>query len=139
MTDPLYRQPAGFALAPASDKTTVIVVYALYLAGFVSGGLTAVIGLVMTYVLRGGASDVARTHYVFLARTFWIGLLWSLIAWTLLIPGLLLSVILIGIPMVLAAKLVFVLAAIWYGARCVLGLIAALDDRPYGAPRSWLV
>ncbi len=139
MTDPLYRQSSAFALAPSSDKTTVLVVYGLYLAGFFTAGLTAVIGLVMTYALRGQASGVAHSHYVFLARTFWIGALWSVIGWTLLIVGLPLSLILIGIPMVLAAKLVFLLAAIWYGVRCVLGLIAALDDRPYGAPRSWLV
>lgn len=140
MTDPLYRQPAsGYALAAASDKTTVVVVYALYLAGFVTAGLSTLVGLVMTYVLRGEASDIARSHYVFLAHTFWKGLLLTAIGWLLLIIGLPLSIVLIGIPLLLAAKLVWVLAAIWYGARCVLGLLAALDDRPHGAPRSWLV
>ena len=140
MTDPLYRQPAGaYAISPASDKTTVIVVYALYLGGFLSAGLTTLVGLVMTYVLRGEASDIARTHYVFLARTFWKGLLFSAIGWALLIVGLPLSFILIGIPLLIAAKLVWVLAIVWYGARCVMGLLAAVDNRPYGAPRSWLV
>ena len=140
MTDPLYRQPsAGYALAPASDKAMVVVVYALYLAGFLTAGLTTLVGLVMTYVLRGEASDIARTHYVFLARTFWKGLLFSLIGWILLILGIPLAFVLIGIPLILAAKLVWVLAAVWYGARCVLGLLAALDNRPYGAPRSWLI
>jgi uncharacterized membrane protein len=140
MTDPLYRQTtAGYALAPASDKTTVVVVYALYLAGFLTAGLTTLIGLVMTYVLRGEASDIARTHYVFLARTFWKGLLFSVLGWVLLIVGLPLSFILIGIPLLMAAKLVWVLAAVWYGARCVMGLLAALGDRPYGAPRSWVI
>ena len=141
MTDPLYRQPAGAyaAATAASDKTTVIVVYALYLAGFVTAGLTTLVGLVMTYVLRGEASEIGRTHYVFLARTFWKGLLFSAVGWVLLILGLPLSFILIGIPLILAAKLVWVLALVWYGARCVLGLLAALDNRPYGAPRSWLI
>ena len=93
----------------------------------------------MTYALRGGASPTARSHYVFLARTFWKGLLWATVGWVFLIIGLPLSIILIGIPLLLAAKLVRVLAAVWYGARCIMGLIAAVDDRPYGAPRSWLV
>ena len=139
MSDPLYRQPAGYTMAPASDKTTVIVVYALYLAGFLTAGLTTLVGLVMTYALRGGASPTARSHYVFLARTFWKGLLWATVGWVFLIIGLPLLIILIGIPLLLAAKLVWVLAAVWYGARCIMGLIAAVDDRPYGAPRSWLV
>ena len=139
MSDPLFRQPTGVAMAPASDKTMVLVVYGLYLAGFLTAGLTTLVGLVMTYVLRGQASEVALSHYLFLARTFWIGLLWSVIGWGLFIVGLPLSFILIGIPLILAAKLVFVLAAVWYGVRCVLGLLAALDDRPYATPRSWLI
>jgi uncharacterized membrane protein len=140
MTDPLNRPAAaGYAVAPASDKTTVIVVYALYLAGFVTAGLSTVVGLVMTYVLRNEASDIARSHYVFLARTFWKGLVLGTIGWALLIVGLPLSLILIGIPLLIAAKLVWVAAAVWYGVRCVLGLMAAVDDRPYGRPRSWLI
>jgi uncharacterized membrane protein len=142
MTDPLHGPSApGYppAAVKPSDKTTVVVVYALYLAGFVTAGLSTLMGLVMTYVLRGDASDIARTHYVFLQRTFWKGLLFSVIGWVLLVLGLLLSIILIGIPLLFAAKIVWVLAAVWFGARCVLGLLAALDDRPYGQPRSWLV
>jgi uncharacterized membrane protein len=141
MTDPLNRPAAaaGYVSAAPTDKTTVVVIYALYLAGFISAGLTTLIGLVMTYVLSGQASDIARSHYVFLQRTFWKGLLFSLIGWVLLILGLPLSLILIGIPLLILAKVVFVLAAVWYGARCILGLLAALDDRPYGQPRSWLI
>ena len=140
MIDPPSRQPAaGDALAPVSDKTTVVVVYALYLAGFVTAGLSTLVGLVMTYVLRGEASDIARTHYVLLARTFWKGLMWITLGWALFILGLPLTLILIGIPMLLAAKLIWVLAAVWYGARCILGLLAAIENRPYGAPRSWLI
>jgi uncharacterized membrane protein len=140
MTDPLYRHPAvGYDLSPASDKTTVIVVYALYLAGFLTAGLTTLIGVVMTYVLWGGASDIARSHYDFLRRTFWLGLLWSGVGWVLFIVGLPLTLILIGIPMLLLAKLVWVLAAVWYGVRCIVGLLAAIGDRPHGAPRSWWI
>ena len=139
MSDPLYRQPAGYALAPASDKTTVVIVYGLYLAGFLTAGLTTLIGLVMTYVLRAEASDIARTHYIFLARTFWLGLLWAAVGWGLFIVGLPLTLILIGVPLLILAKLIWVLEAVWYGVRCVMGLLAALDNRPYGAPRSWLV
>ena len=139
MSDPLLRQPAGYAMAPASDKTTVMVVYALYLAGYVTAGLTTLVGLVVTYVLRGQASDIARSHYRFLARTFWLGMLWAAVGWMLFIVGLPLSLILIGIPLLVLAKLVWVVAAIWYGVRCVVGLLAAMEDRAYGAPESWLI
>ncbi len=134
----MYRQPAGL-MAQSSDKTMVVVTYVLFLMGFFTGGVTALIGLVMAYMLRREASELALSHYVFLSRTFWKGLIWLAIGGALLIVGLPLSIILIGIPLVLLAKLVFVVAAIWYGVRCTLGLVAAMADRPYGAPRSWLV
>ena len=139
MSDPLYRQPMGLMAAQSSDKTMVVVTYVLFLMGFFTGGLTTLIGLVMAYMLRGDASELALSHYVFLARTFWKGLIWLAIGCALLVVGIPLSIILIGIPLILLAKLVFVVAAIWYGVRCTLGLIAAMGDRPYGAPRSWLV
>ena len=139
MSDPLYRQPGAYAVPAESDKTMVIVVYALFLAGYVTAGLTTLIGLVMAYVLRDQASEIARTHYRFLTRTFWLGMLWAALGWVLFIVGLPLSLILIGIPLLLAAKLVWVLAAIWYGVRCVVGLLAALENRAYGAPESWLI
>ncbi len=139
MTDPLYRQPAGLMAVQSSDKTMVVVTYALFLLGFLTGGATTLIGLVMAYLLRREASELALSHYVFLAHTFWKGLIWLAIGSALFVVGLPLSLILIGIPMILLAKLIFVVAAIWYGVRCTLGLIAAMGDRPYGAPRSWLV
>jgi uncharacterized membrane protein len=140
MSDPIYRQPPGaYAVAPSSDKTTVIVVYALYLAGYITAGMTTLIALVMTYVLWSGASEIARSHYEFLRRTFWFGLLWSVIGWGLFIVGLPLSIILIGVPLLILAKIVWVAAAIWYGVRCVVGLLAAVDDRAYGSPRSWWI
>lgn len=139
MSQPYPSRTAGFLANEASDKTTVVVVYALYLAGFVTAGLTPLIGLVMIYALRGRASDIARSHYVFLARTFWIGTLWFTLATLLLLLGLTLSLILIGIPMLLAAKLIFLVTAVWYAVRCVIGLLAAMADRPHLAPRTWLV
>ena len=142
MTDPLYR-PAGLMAAQSSDKTMVVVTYALFLGGFVTGGVTTLIGLVMAYVLRREASELALSHYVFLAHTFWKGMIWSLIAGAAALLGLFLVFTIIGIPLAVVffifAKIVIVLAFVWYGVRCVLGLLAALGDRPYGAPRSWLV
>ncbi len=139
MSDPMYRQPAGLMAAQSSDKTMVVVTYVLFLTGFVTGGVTTLVGLVMAYMLRSDASELALSHYVFLTRTFWKGLIWLAVGCALLVVGIPLSFILIGIPLVLLAKLVFVVAAIWYGVRCTMGLIAAMADRPYGAPRSWLV
>lgn len=137
MSDPIYTAPIDYG--GPEDKTMILVVYALYLLGFLTGGLTTLIGLVMAYVLKGGAGERGRSHYVFQIRTFWISLIWLAVAGALIVVGLPLSIILIGIPLLLLAKLIFVVAAIWYGVRCIVGLIAAAQDQPYGRPRAWLL
>ena len=143
MSDPTYTRPAGLVIEEAPDKTMVIVVYALYLAGYVTAGLTTVVGLVMAYLQRGVASPLAQSHYTFLIRTFWMGLCWTLIAGLVAMVGVIFTItiigMIIGIPLLILAKIIGVVALIWYGVRCVLGLMAAIGDRPYGAPRSWLV
>jgi uncharacterized membrane protein len=137
MSDPLY--PTSTAYAGPEDKTMTLVVYALYLMGFITGGLTALVGLVMAYVLRGGAGPRAFSHYVFLIRTFWLSLVWFAAATVLFIAGLPLTLVLIGIPLLILAKLVLIAAAVWYAARCIMGLVAAIEDQPYGRPRAWIL
>ena len=53
-------------------------VYILYFIGFVVG-ITAIAGLIVAYLKRGEAGPNATTHFTFQIRTFWIGLLFSII------------------------------------------------------------
>jgi uncharacterized membrane protein len=114
-----------------NDKTYVVSVYTLYLLGFFTGGVSTVIGLIMAYALKGGAGPQAYSHYVFAIRTFWRTLVWTFIVSVVLAIGCVLAAILIGIPILIVAAAGFCILPIWFAARCVVGLIAALDDRPY--------
>jgi len=142
MTDPLYTEPMPLR-SPLeellNDKTYVVSVYVLYLLGFFTGGVSTVIGLIMAYMLKGAAGPRAFSHYVFAIRTFWLTLVWSLIGSVVLGIGCLLAAVLIGIPILVVAGIGFCVLPIWFAVRCVLGLIAALDDRSYERPRAWLV
>lgn len=103
----------------------VTVIYVLYLLALLSGGITALVGVVMAYMYRDDAPDWLRTHYEMLIRTFWLGLLYFIIA------GIL-WVVLIGMV------LTFVVA-VWLIIRCVKGL-RYLDKRePYPDYRTWTV
>lgn len=100
-------------------------VYVLYLAAFVTGGLTQIIGLVIAYVQKGSAATELETNHLrFQIRTFWIGLLYALI-------GVLLTFVFIGIIVLLAV-------AIWMIVRCVKGIIALNNNQPIDDPTSWL-
>ena len=118
------------------DRTMPAVVYGLYFLGFATAGLTAIAGLVIAYAQRGvAATGMAQSHYTYLIRTFWLGLVWMIAAGVLMGVGIPLSFILIGIPMLILAKLMFVLGGIWYAIRLVVGVIylsrGEAHPRPY--------
>ncbi|MGC8000290.1 hypothetical protein, partial [Salmonella enterica] len=96
------------------------VAYALYLLGFATGGLTAIVGLIIAYAQREPAGAMARTHYTFLIRTFWMTIAWCLIGAVLFAVGTPLSFILIGLPLLAVAWLIWSLVAVWYAVRCIV-------------------
>jgi len=105
--------------APASDeanKTLTTVIYALY-ASSILVGVTILVAIVMNYVKR---DDVAGTwlesHFRWQIRTFWFGLLWSVL-------GVLSMVLVVGF-FVLFANLV------WFIYRIVKGWIRLNEGRP---------
>lgn len=122
----------------AEDKTLPAVTYALYLLAFATG-ITAVIGVILAYANQASAGPMMRSHYTFLIRTFWIGLVWCVIAGMVLAVGIPLSFILIGIPMLILAKAMFALGAVWYGLRCVVGVIYLAQGEPYPRPYAALI
>ena len=93
------------------DKTMTIVVYVLYLLGFITAGATALVGVVMAYVLKRNASERAYSHYVFLIRTFWGALFWLTVGFVLLALGLALMIILIGFPILWLSHLFNVMSS----------------------------
>jgi uncharacterized membrane protein len=137
MSDPIYTAPTDYGRT--DDKTMTLVVYALYLLGFVTVGLTTLVGLVMAYVQKNRASERAYSHYVFLIRTFWIALAAFVAVGVVKFVGVLLTFVLIGIPLLMLAWLAVSVIAIWYGVRCIIGLVAAAQDQAYGQPRAWFL
>ena len=124
------------------DKTLPVICYVLYLLAF-TNGLTAVIGLVLAYSQRTTAGPVMASHYTFLIRTFWIGLLLAVvcgIAGGLVFGiGALLSVILIGFPIMGVAFLIWGVAAVWFALRCIVGLVWVSRGDAYPRPEAVLI
>ena len=101
----------------------VKLIYILYLVSIILG-LTSIIGLIMSYVNKGDAPDWLKTHYQFLIRTFWIGLLYSVI-------GLILMTVVIGF-------LVLLFALVWFIIRCVKGMKLLDEGKPHPNPTGWM-
>jgi uncharacterized membrane protein len=119
-TPPEPTRNAGW-LEPG--KNNLILIYVLYLLSLIFG-VTAIVGLVFAYMSRGKAGGWVDSHYTWAIRTFWIGVLYSLICAVL-------AIILIG-------YLLMFLVAVWAIVRIVMGLQKASSEEPMPNPQSWL-
>jgi uncharacterized membrane protein len=115
------RKSAGL-LEPGPANVQLI--YILYLVALVVG-ITGLIGIVIAYMNRGKTGGWLETHYAWVIRTFWIGLLYGLISMLLMFIG-------IGFLLMLAV-------AIWLIVRCVIGLQALNRGEPIKNPQSWII
>ncbi len=121
--DPTNTTASPPTAAPAASDTTAKAVYILYLVSLVLG-VTAIVGVILAYVNVGDAPEPLRSHYRFQIRTFWIAMLYGVVA-------LILTFAVIG-------AIVFAFVAVWLIVRCVKGL-RYLDRRePYPNASTWL-
>ena len=138
------RQPAGSmterATTNLSDGNWVKIIYALYLGGLLSFFafiflLGPVVGLVMAYIFKGDNPGWVDSHYRYQVRTFWIGVLLSVIA-------AFLSLILFAgafgtmsgvssLAAVGASGILFLVVGFWWLLRCVFGLRYVIRGAPY--------
>ena len=114
-SEPVFVQGGDAHMLP-------LVIYILYLIPI---GVTHIVGLVMAYVARDTAPEWLRSHYTFQIRTFWIGLLYGVIA------GML-CFIFIGF-------LLLPVVVLWFIVRCALGLVRLSQREPYPNPYSWTI
>ena len=99
-------------------------IYILFFAGVITG-LTVLIGVVMAYINRGKLGGYIDTHYTWLIRTFWIGLLFSFISGLLMVLG-------IGFLLIFAV-------AIWAIIRLVKGIQALGRGEPIADTQTWWI
>ncbi|MCV0426291.1 MAG: hypothetical protein K5905_12520 [Roseibium sp.] len=111
---------AGY-MEPGEKNVTLV--YILYLVSILVG-ITSLIGVIFAYMNRGKAGGWIDTHYTFQIRTFWIGILFSLI-------GFVLMFVFIGIFVIIATL-------IWAIIRCIKGLQLAARREEIPNPQTWM-
>ena len=123
MTQSTEPPPPSTSSPLVDERQMALIIYILFLAPL--GGLTHVIGLVMAYVARDNAPPWLQSHYTYLIRTFWMGLLYFIVAAVL-------CVVIIGIPLL-------ALAFLWFIVRCAVGLMRLFRNEPIPHPETWTV
>ncbi|WP_128891184.1 hypothetical protein [Erythrobacter sp. HKB08] len=105
------------------DMNHPTIISLLYLASFFTG-ITGLVGVILAYVWRDGAEAWEASHLTYHIRTFWIGVLGTVI-------GVVLSIILIGFFLIIAV-------AVWMAVRSVLSMVKAQKREPMPDPQTWL-
>lgn len=124
MNDPTQRPdatpvPSGFEF----NRPTIVSL--LYLGSFITG-ITAIIGVVLAYVWKGEPHQPwEETHYIYLIRTFWIGVVGSVLGVLTLLIGIG-FLILLGI-------------GVWAIVRTALSLVSAQKREPMKDPETFLI
>lgn len=110
----------------SSDKTLGVVAYVLMLVSPFLGGLPALAGVIMAYVLRGSAPELLQSHYRGIIRIFWTYTL------TVIAAILVLFIMLMqesGFGAVLATLGAFAVG-LWLYALLIIGLVKLVKDKP---------
>ena len=109
---------AEFSPKSAGDRTVMHVLYGLHTVAWLSGGMLAVIALIVNYIKRSDEHDaVYVSHHNFMIATFWWTLLWLLVTsplWIFIIPG----------------WIAWTVIGLWYLYRCIKGWLRFTDNRP---------
>lgn len=101
-----------------AEKNTIWIIYILHVLGFFTGGLTSVLAIVINHIkLSDMKSPVSVSHFQWQIRTFWWGLLWSLI-----------SLVLVFI-FFFVGLLSFVIVSFWFVYRLVRGMMSLHNDK----------
>ena len=117
------NEPVAATARPlVSNYGLVLVVYILYLVGFLTG-VTALVGLIIAYLERDKTDQISRSHFQFQITSFWIELLYFFI-------GILTLHFAIGV-------VILFWWVIWTVIRCVKGLLALNLGEPIRNPNSW--
>jgi uncharacterized membrane protein len=108
----------GHAEKTSSDRLVMQILYGLHTLAWFSGGVFAVIALIINYLRRSDETDpLYVAHHNFMLSTFW----WTLVWLVLLSPMWLFFMI----PGMLAYGLVW----LWYLYRCIKGWWRFNGDR----------
>ena len=126
----------GAGYPTTEDRAMPAVIYALYILGLFHG-LTLIIGLILAYVMRDGAGPANATHYAYLIRTFWIALIVGFAGAVVAAIGGLLSIILVGIPILIAGVAICGAVWLWAMIRCIVGAVRLAEGQPIARPYAY--
>lgn len=118
------------------NKSLTLVLYLLYIFAIFSGGILAIIALIINYIKRSDVKgSIYESHFTWQIRTFWWYLFWNIIAF---VPFIFLLFtennpdLFAGVALATTSFCIVVIgiAWIWIIYRVILGLVRWRNNQP---------
>lgn len=110
---------ASADIGTEAERNILVIAYALHALALVTG-LSAIAGVIVNHIkINETQSPFVRSHHSWLIRTFWWGLLWSVVCTALVW-------LLIGV-------FGYFILAVWWIYRIVRGVLAYTERKPMPA------
>lgn len=91
----MSEQAQNPAIAANSKVTTIRIIYILFIVSYFTGGLAALVGVIMAYINRSSATPFEKEHFSYLIKLFWISFVAMILAavtWVFII-GMLIALV----------------------------------------------
>jgi uncharacterized membrane protein len=118
----------------SEGKPAALIAWGLYILSLPSANLLVIVGLIVAYAGRSGATGVPRAHI-----DAQIGLFWSVFWWTILLwVGIIICGIsffaapatgLVLVPLGLVLGLLLFFLTVWFTIKSIIGLVNLFSDR----------
>lgn len=121
---------------PNNSKSLTLILYILYIVAIFSGGIFAIVALVINYVkLDSVRGTIFESHFRWQIRTFWWYLIWTLLAF---VPYLFLFLTMdnanafagVAVSATIFCVAVLFVSWVWIVYRAIRGIIALNDNQP---------
>lgn len=126
----------NYSIDKDPNRTLTLILYVLYIIAIFTGGLFAIIALIINYIKRSDVrGSIFESHFTWQIRTFWWYLIWNIIAFVPFLflfftgenPDLFAGVALGASSFCVA---VIFLAWVWIVYRAIKGIVRLNDNRP---------
>jgi uncharacterized membrane protein len=122
-------QPRFISGDAEEGRVAAAVVWLLYLLAIPSANLLALVGVVVAYAAKGGATGWVRAHFEEQIRVFWSSIIWFIALSVVIFVSAVMSLLLIGIPFLIVFGLAMLALFVWFTVKSILGLINVLQAK----------
>ncbi|PZN98437.1 MAG: hypothetical protein DCF29_20705 [Alphaproteobacteria bacterium] len=131
---PERGQPRFNQTHESAGKPAAMIVWALFLLALPSANLLAIVGMLVAFSARGGATGVARQHLDRQLRLFWTSAVFNVVLTGVFMVGIVslamdLSQAAWLLPLTVVSGLMLIGLTLWFTVRSAIGALNLARDR----------